>query len=209
MDSEILPTTDSTLSKRLAIRTRQETDGQGRRSSTENRQSLDPEPPVIPPVQHHSQAPFRKPQSEGLEQTPSQAPRKRRHKKLSRAQSLVQVAIENQREKQVPFWAWSVETGQWGGRVSHTLGALAEDSEPRPISHGPLQPAERPTSLQNWLNESEASPFSVRPPDSVLQSVQAILKQDNAGLAQEHVQARMLAHSGETISPPLRVEAEK
>ena len=103
MDSEILPTTDSTLSKRSAIRTRQETDGQGRRSSTENRQSLDPEPPVVPPVQDHSQAPFRKPQSEGLEQTPSQAPRKRRHKKLSRAQSLVQVAIENQRERQVPF----------------------------------------------------------------------------------------------------------
>ena len=119
------------------------------------------------------------------------------------------MAIENQREKQVPFRAWTVETGQWGGRVSHTPGALAEDSEPGPISNGPPEPAERPTSLQNWLNESEASPFSVRPPDSVLQSVQAILKQDNAGLAQEHVQARMLAHSGETISPPLRVEAEK
>jgi hypothetical protein len=166
------------LTEGSAVRTLQRTDSQSRKSSAGNRQSLVPEPTLDPPVLDHLQAPSSQSQSEGLELTLSQSSRERRHKKLSRAQSLVQVALENQREKIVPLRAWTVDTGQWGGRIPDTPGAWAAASANRS-----LQPAERPTTLQAWMSESETSPFSVRPPESIIQSVQATLKQDNARLA--------------------------
>jgi hypothetical protein len=53
-----------------------------------------------------------------------------RHKGLSREQSLAQVAAGNQQEKMVHFPAWTVETGQWGGRALGVPEALAEGTDP-------------------------------------------------------------------------------
>ena len=46
------------------------------------------------------------------------------------------------------------------------------------------------TTLLDWVASSEASPFTVHPPDSLIDSVQIVLLQDNTHHALEHVQAR-------------------
>ncbi len=117
------------------------------------------------------------------------------------------MAIENQREKiAVPFLAWTVETGQWGGRAPGTPEALAEESDP--TSNITPEPAEMAATLHAWMGKSEAAPFSAHPPESLLQSVPEILEHDNACLAQEHGHALMTAHSDRTNLPSPSVATE-
>ena len=47
------------------------------------------------------------------------------------------------------------------------------------------------TTLLDWVASSEASPFTVHPPDSMTNLVQNVLMQDNAHHACEHIQARL------------------
>jgi hypothetical protein len=88
------------------------------------------------------------------------------------------------RDESESFQVWSVETGQWGGRVPDV-----PDVSPTLIT-GP-EPGATLTTLLDWVASSEASPFTVHPPDSLISSVQTALLQDNAHHAREHIQARL------------------
>ena len=52
-----------------------------------------------------------------------ECPLDQHHWKISSEQSLTQVATENQHVEHESFQAWSVEAGQWGGRVMDVLDA--------------------------------------------------------------------------------------
>ncbi len=83
-------------------------------------------------------------------------------------QSFAQVTRENQSDKDIPFHTWTVNPGQWGGRLP-------------PENAGPITPLEQTSVtsvqplLQEWLDSSESSPFSQHPPDSLMSAVQDIL----------------------------------
>ena len=96
------------------------------------------------------------------------------------------MATENQHVENESFQAWSVETGQWGGRAIDVPDVTSPTSCTRPEPRIPSA-----TSLLDWVASSEASPFTVYPPDSLTNSVQTVLLQDNAHHAREHVQARL------------------
>jgi hypothetical protein len=68
--------------------------------------------------------------SEEPNPAPSMTPLGQCCKRLSREQSLARVAAENQQEKMVPFPAWTVDTGQWGGRTLGVPEALAVGTDP-------------------------------------------------------------------------------
>ena len=111
---------------------------------------------------------------------------------FSREQSFAQVARENQSEKDIPFHTWTVNPGQWGGRLP-------------PENAGPITPLEQTSVtslqplLQEWLDSSESSPFSQHPPDSLMSAVQDILLCDNAQHATEHI----LHHSDSAFAQSL------
>ena len=135
---------------------------------------------------------------------PSMAPLGQCCKRFSREQSLARVAAENQQEKMVPFPAWTVDTGQWGGRTLGVPEALAVGTDP--ILNLTPEPEKQVASLQAWMEQSESSLFSASPPASILHSVREVLERDNARLAQEHVQAcsESRAHSDTiNLSPPV------
>ena len=173
------------------------------RQKNQSEESRNPEgSPEDPHVSAHSHTTPQQPQSDGadelLVETSTSAPAERsqdqRHRKLSREQSLAQVAAENQHAKSESFQAWTVETGQWGGRV---LGAPEAPNSTSNMLLGPKAPSA--ATLQDWVASSEASPFSVHPPDSLLNSVQSALMQDNARHAREHVQTRLGERSINTL----------
>ena len=112
-------------------------------------------------------------------------PRDQQHRKLSREQSQTQVANENQRVENESFQAWSVETGQWGGRVTDVPVATSPTSNTRPEPR-----VTTAATLLDWVASSEASPFTMHPPDLLINSIQTVLLQDNAHHAREHAQAR-------------------
>ncbi len=56
-------------------------------------------------------------QREANSSTPSEHLRSQQTQSLSREQSFVRVAAENQQAKIEPFDAWMVKVGQWGGRT--------------------------------------------------------------------------------------------
>jgi hypothetical protein len=118
-------------------------------------------------------------------------PRENQRRQLSHTQSFGQVATENQGGLEVSFQAWTAEPGSWGGRVPGNMAAVDQASESRPF----LPPE---ISLIEWAASTEQSPFVVPPPASLLQSVQALLANDNVRQAQENAQARLNACAGQT-----------
>jgi hypothetical protein len=113
-----------------------------------------------------------------------------RQQPLSREQSFVRVAAENQHAKIEPFQVWAVDIGQWGGRE-----LVFEDPK--------NSPAVSEVSLKDWMATSETDPFTMNPPDSLHHLVQSKLAQDNAHLARSHVQTRISDSSAiSTPSPP-------
>ncbi len=91
-----------------------------------------------------------------------------------------------------------MEAGPWGGRISN---APPTDSEDLNESTKPSE-----STIQKWVDSSEASPFSQHPPDSLLCSVQNLLVQDNAHHAKGNVQA-LLSQRDRPDNPPGSTEA--
>jgi hypothetical protein len=61
-----------------------------------------------------------------------------------------------------------------------------------PTSRASPEPgASSAMTLLDWVASSEASPFTVHPPDSLISSIHAELLQDNVHHAREHAQARV------------------
>ena len=131
----------------------------------------------------------------------SECPRGQQHRKRSREQSLSQVAAENQHGEHEPFQAWSVETGQWGGRVMEAPATVNPTSRASPEPGASLA-----MTLLDWVASSEASPFTVHPPDSLISSIHAELLQDNVHHAREHAQARV--DDPCTAQPAVRSDAK-
>ncbi len=124
---------------------------------------------------------------------------------------------ENQHAKTEPFEPWSVDTGQWGGRVSGAPSAIIPASETMQDSAVTSTLA----TLQDWVANSETSPFSAHPPNSVLCSVQAIsahppnsvlcsvqATEDNVQLARENITARLKECSSNACPAPQSNVAE-
>ncbi len=96
--------------------------------------------------------------------------RDRQTRLLSKEQSFVRVAAENQHAKIEPFQVWAVDTGLWGGR----------DSELTPEDPDPSKslPTVTEVSLQDWMTTSESESFTMQPPDSLHRPVQLRLVQE-------------------------------
>ncbi len=72
---------------------------------------------------------------------------------FSREQSFAQVAREIQSEKDIPFNTWTVDPGQWGGRLPLENAGPITPLEQTAVTR--LQPL-----LQEWLDSESVPRFS-------------------------------------------------
>ena len=107
-------------------------------------------------------------QGNKIDPAPPEGPNNQHLPKLTREQSFVWVASENQQVDTEPFQAWRVETGQWGGRV---IGAPESIVPPLDSVPGSTSTTIPEVKLQDWVSISDTSPFSVHPPASILRSI--------------------------------------
>ncbi len=106
--------------------------------------------------------------------------------------------IENQQSKKEPFQPWTVESGPWGGR------SIAQQTGNQDLNAKPSETQE--STIQKWVDSSEALPFSQHPPNLLLCSVQNLLVQDNTHHAKGNVQA-LLSQRDCSDNPPGSTEA--